>query len=256
MEFKLKKIQLFTIVLFASLSLEANYCIQVLSADSSERNSIVDEAKSNKYNKFDNVRVESRGRYLVLRVGDYARYKDAKSDIRALRRINREAYLRRCDFNEDKALYVKNASSPKDDYYEQELIPTQRRYVEKSVPVERRYIQKVEKKKKAPKTRYVKKEELTYSTSNKSLWGSCKKCFIPVYEDESEDDTAYVQEAQVVKVKPRYVKKHNEIEVRVQERTPEEDSFWIQEKEIPQKSYSKKYNRSANKFDIDEQFLP
>ena len=245
MEFKLKKIKLFAVVLFATVSLEANYCVQVLSADSSERNSIVDEAKSNKYSKFDNVRVESRGRYLVLRVGDYARYKDAKSDIRALRRINREAYLRRCDFDEDKALYVRNGVSSRDNYYEQE-----------SVPRERRYVQKVEKKKKAPKKRYVKKEELTYSTSNKSLWGSCKKCFIPVYEDEMEDDTAYVKEAQVIKTKPRYVQEYKEIEVRVKESVPVEDSFWIEEKTAQNMGYNVRDTKSANRFDIDEQFLP
>ena len=246
MEFKLKKIKLFAVFLFATVSLEANYCVQVLSADSSERNSIVEEAKSNKYSKFDSVRVESRGRYLVLRVGDYRRYKDAKSDIRALRRINREAYLRRCDFDEDKALYVRNGvSSRRDDYYEQER-----------VPVERRYVQKVEKKKKVPKKRYVKKEELTYSTSNKSLWGSCKKCFIPVYEDESEDDTVYVEKPQIVKRKAPYAQEHKEIEVRIQENTPVEDSFWIEEKTAQKMQYNKKYTKSVNKFDIDEQFLP
>jgi len=236
----MKKIQLFIIVIFTTLSLEANYCVQVLSADSSERNSIIDAAKSDKYNKFDNVRVESRGNYIVLRVGDYARYQDAKSDIRALRRINREAYLRRCDFNEDRALYVKNATAPVDDYYEEQS------------PVQKRYVQKVEKKKKVSKTRYIKKKELTYSSDDKSLWGSCKKCFVPVYEDESEKDSGYIQEPQVVKVKPSYTKKHNEIEVRVKETTPTEDSFWVEKKVAPKR----RYKESANKFGIDEQFLP
>jgi len=231
--------------LFASASLEANYCVQVVSADSSERNSIIDEAKSTKYNKFDKVRVESRGHYLVLRVGDYARYQDAKNDIRALRRINREAYLRRCDFDEDKAIYVKNAPMPRDEYYEEE-----------SAPQERKYIQRVEKKKKVPKKRYVKKEELKYSSSNKSLWGSCKKCFIPVYEDESENDTAYTEEPQVVKVKPKYVKQHDEIEVRVKETAPAEDSFWVEEKPTQKSVYKSRHTKRVNKFGIDEQFLP
>lgn len=250
----MKVIKLFGILLVVGVSLEANYCVQVMSADSSERNSIVDEAKSDKYSNFDNVRVESRGRYLVLRVGDYKRYKDAKSDVRDLRRINREAYLRKCDFFQDQALFLRDKPQKRQDYYAEEV-----------APVERTYVKKTPKKKKVLKKRYVKKEELTYSQSNKSLWGSCKKCFIPVYEEEGgvDDEVAdVVQEERPVQVKSKYTQRNDEIEVRVKEKVPSEDSFWIEEKTLTPKNYTKKYDSRKsypsdnNKFDINEQFLP
>jgi len=280
-------------MLFVSVSLEANYCIQVMTANESEKNFVIEEASSNKYSQFDTVRVEKRGRYLVFRIGDYRRYGDGVADMRAIRSIKKGSYLRKCDFDREKTLYIQQhnrrsrvqsyerprVSNVQEEYYRQDATP-------KIYKKEPKYIKSTytkQKPKKVYKTQYTKKKELTYTTSDQSLWGDCKKCFIPVYEeDATATDSTQVQEKPkevYIKREPRQVQEDNEIEVHVQEVEPDEGEFWADEKTInynnrshsrPKAIYksrqnnnikhnynsNNKYERKTNQFNIDEQFLP
>jgi len=240
MEQTLKKLQLIILFLFINLSLEAKYCIQVLTSNVSERNAIVGEARSGNYTQFEDVRVETRGRYLVFRIGDYKKYSDARDDIREVKRVQKSAYVRKCDFNQDKAIYVQNMSQ-RDEFYEQPK--------EVYTPPKKTYVKRAPKKVKAPVVHKKKKRELTYTyqANDKSLWGDCKKCFIPVYEEE--DDSTYVEVQPKQRVaEVEYVEKRNKkIEVKVPKKRVTKASFWEEEK--PRK-------KVKNRYDIDEEFLP
>jgi len=241
MESALKKLHLTILLLVTSISLEAKYCIQVLTSNESEKNSIISEARSENYNQFDDVRVEVRGRYLVLRIGDYKRYRDAKGDIRKIKKVQKGAYVRRCDFEQDNAIYIQNTSRHDELYEIAEEVDT--------LPI-KTYVQRTVKKEKPIKVQKKKKQELTYSyqSNDKSLWGECKKCFVPIYEEE--DDSTYIKvqpKQRVSKVKYEQEKSNKKIKVKIPKKRVNKDSFWEEEK--PRK-------RVSNKYDIDENFLP
>jgi len=90
----------------SSLSLEANYCIQVLSTTKDGKDAIVGEASSSKYLNFEDVRVEKRGNYLVFRIGDYSTYSGAESDLKRVKNISKKAFVRKCDFIKSKSVYI------------------------------------------------------------------------------------------------------------------------------------------------------
>ena len=80
--------KLFIFLLFISLSsLEANYCVQVATSNKSERNYILNEANNHVYNQFNDLRVEPRGDYYVLRIGDYEQYSDAQHNFDKIKRF-------------------------------------------------------------------------------------------------------------------------------------------------------------------------
>lgn len=242
----------FVVLMLIGLSLEANYCVQVLTANESERSSIVKRASSPDFAQFNDVRVESRGHYLVFRIGDYESYKDASRDISLIKEITSDAYVRKCDFVREKAVFIANESDAEvqESYYQREKV--QRESVVKSKP-------RVVKVKKAPKREYKQKEELTYSYSDEknSLWGDCKKCFIPVYEEEEEEIEYNLESPKVSTptVKRERVKK---VKVRVNKPELQEESFWAEDIPLVEESTPKvkSVKKSRNKFNIDEQFLP
>ena len=95
---------------FLVVSVHANYCVQVKSAIFSSQKWILNEAKKKQYQSYKNLRIEKRGQYLVLRVGDFKSYKEAIPLLKDLRVIEEEAYIRKCDFESKKALYIHNAT--------------------------------------------------------------------------------------------------------------------------------------------------
>lgn len=245
----MKKITISILFFLLSISLEANYCIQVLTTNESEKNSVISKASSEEYNKFNAVRVESRGRYLVFRIGDYSRYRDATQDIYELRKINKDAYIRKCDFVKEKALYIK------DDLQEREEIPsyyqTKPRAVQKTVKTQHHTQAQVKKL-------YKKKKELKYETvkTSDTLWGECKKCFVPVYEEESEEDYPELQSQE----KPKHTVTKQKKSVIVRKEKPHtKDTFWSDETTVQESApmkIEKPRPKPKNKFNIDEQFLP
>ena len=106
----MKKITLFVTLLLLGVSLQAasNYCIQVSTANQSELHTIVAKASSSNYAGFNDVRVETRGHYLVFRIGDYKSYQDAKNALARVQEVAKDAYIRKCDFQKDKAVFIVN----------------------------------------------------------------------------------------------------------------------------------------------------
>lgn len=227
--------KLFILLLLIRISLEANYCIQVLTTNKAELNFIVNEAKNIKYSNFDAVRVERRGNYLVFRVGDYNSYRDALSDVENIRSMKKGAYIRKCDFVIEKALYIKDEEKFK-------------KVVSHAINQSREYV-----KQEIPKKRYTQKKELTYTykNNNSSLWGDCKKCFIPVYEEE--DASSYKED---IKQLPVVRERKRERRVEVPEPVPTKESFWAKNTHVREVNSKKTKKKSRNRFNIDEQFLP
>lgn len=243
----MNKINFYVLFLLLSLSLEANYCIQVSTANESDRNTIINKARSEQYNKFNAVRVESRGRYLVFRIGDYLNYNDAQEDIYKLREINKEAYIRKCDFLKEKALYVK------DDFDKDEETPSY--YNNEPEPIHK-VVEPPRSSRPQVKEVYKKKKELTYTkvTNSDALWGDCKKCFVPVYEDDSEDDSPELPPKKYLENKPA---KPKNVVVHIKEKTPPKDTFWRDETTKQESAPIKiQKPKPKNKFNIDEKFLP
>jgi len=94
--------------MFIVVSIEADYCIQVQSSPLSTKDRMIKEAKSQKYDSFSDVRVESREPYAVFRIGDYEDYKDARRIFSKIRHIESDAFIRKCDLDKDKIFYIRN----------------------------------------------------------------------------------------------------------------------------------------------------
>ena len=253
---RLYKIRIFIVLMLLEVSLQANYCIQVLTVDPNELHSIIAKASSRNYADFNDVRVESRGRYLVFRIGDYKRYQDARDDIARVRETARNAYIRKCDFIREQAVFIAN-NRQEAPYYEpsRQKAPHQEALTQYEQPrsrVRKPIVQNIQKKEKQRRG-YKQREELIspYRRDN-SLWNDCKKCFVPVYGDE--EDTDDVQSSDNMQQKPRkiQVKKHKPKQVSKQE------PFWAEDVPVAKTPTPKpkRKNRTKNKFHIDEQFLP
>jgi len=112
---KMKNLLFFTILLGTITTLEAKYCIQVLSVDSKLSNVAIKEAQKDLYKNYNDVRVEERSPYSVLRVGNYNRYKDAVKKIVHIRKIHNDAYIRECKLDYDKIIYSLNLQPKRDE---------------------------------------------------------------------------------------------------------------------------------------------
>jgi len=235
--------------LLLAISLEGNYCIQVLTTNKSEKNSVIRQASSEQYSKFDDVRVESRGRYLVFRIGDYARYKDARRDIYELKKLHKDAYIRKCDFIREKALYVK------DNFQSKEEVPN---YYQSKPNYIRTTAKREEYRAPQVKKDYKKRKKIRYESVEMSgtLWGECKKCFVPVYKEDSEENYPELYSKKKSKHK---VKQQKTPLVEIKEKPQREDTFWKNEirvqESVPRK-IQKPRRKPKNKFNIDEKFLP
>jgi len=162
--------QFFLIFIFYAISLHAQHCIQVISGRDFEKNKLINEAKSLRGLQFPSVRVESRGKYLVLRFGQYTSYNSALHDLAVTKKIYHDAYIRRCEIQNDKLVFSPHT-------------------FKKTKPVRRKPKVQMEIHKKIEK-KYTYKHELNYSSKQEesSLWNDCQKCFSPMYQDEEEEN--------------------------------------------------------------------
>ena len=93
-------------ILFTQFLL-ASHCIQLLSMKSFNKNSI-DEKVFNVINNYEKSRVEKRGNFYLLRVGDFASSKDAKKSYRKLKKFFKKAVIRKCDLSSENLVFVSN----------------------------------------------------------------------------------------------------------------------------------------------------
>ncbi|MEA1918417.1 MAG: hypothetical protein U9N52_01150 [Campylobacterota bacterium] len=160
--------------IMVSIPLWANQCIQVLTLDRFEPNRIPYKIASI-LQTFDDARVERRGSYLVLRVGDYATTSQALTQIDAVRAFYHDAYIRRCDIEPSKIIYPKS----QDTSFREPMIPvTQAKAIQqndtpsKIIPIEKIVPQST-----------VHPQQNSLNT----LWQDCQKCFAPIYLEEEEE---------------------------------------------------------------------
>ncbi len=96
--------QLFYISLLFTIPASANYCIQAVTLDKFNpytMNSHLSDVLDN----FKNARIEERGKYLVLRVGDFNSLAHAQNDIKNIKKIYPDAYIRKCNIDISKTIY-------------------------------------------------------------------------------------------------------------------------------------------------------
>ncbi len=186
----------------------ANYCIQAVTLDRFDENKISSRLSSILLN-FEDARIEERGSYLVLRVGDFNSYSQALADIQSVKRYYSDAYIRKCDFDTSRIIYPDNSTPVEKKSYTHVKNPPSIRRAPKQKPIKRRAY-------KQPKP-----QETYYSDT---LWQDCQKCFAPIYleEEESEPENHVTQEVKKTK-KPKVItkKKH--------QTTPKtDDDFWVE----------------------------
>ena len=226
------------------VSLQANYCIQVLTVDQGKLHSIIAKASSKNYVNFNDVRVERRGHYFVFRIGDYERYKDAKKEITDIREITRDAYIRKCDFVKEKAVFI--ANEREEHYHEEPRKELSIQYEKPKIIVRKSIVHNIQKKEQKRREYKRRGELISPYKKEDSLWNECKKCFVPVYEDEEDEDD--VHSSDDIQKKSR--------KIQVKKNISKQESFWAED--IPANKIStQKHNiKHNNKFNIDEQFLP
>ncbi len=212
------------ILLLSSIPVLANYCIQAVTLYRFDENRI-SSRQSDVLTNFNNSRVEERGSYLVLRVGDYSSYSQALEVINGVKKYYSDAYIRKCDFDTSRIIYPKYSTpiEKKLPKYERRDIPPKREmgYEKNYTPIKKHKSQVVKKRKyEQPKP------EKAYYTD--TLWRDCQKCFAPVYleeEDDSEPEDDVVQKPK----KPIKVKKREEISKKRYKPTPKaDDDFWVE----------------------------
>ena len=93
-------------ILFTQFLL-ASHCIQLLSMKSFNKNSI-NERIFNVINNYKKSRVEKKGNYYLLRVGDFSSSKSAKKSYRKLKKIFKKAVIRKCDLTSENLVFVSN----------------------------------------------------------------------------------------------------------------------------------------------------
>jgi len=163
----------------------ATYCIQVVTLDTFDSQHMSSKL-SNIFENFNDARVEERGSYLVLRIGEYNSYSQALSSIASVKSYYNDAYIRKCDIDQSRILYQNTTTAQK---------PHQAR---------EEYILVEQKRKLVQKERYEQpKPQETYY--NNTLWKDCQKCFAPIYleDEESEPQDTATQTKKVKKSIPK-----------------------------------------------------
>lgn len=259
----MKKILLYVIIFVFATVVEANYCVQVMTTNIHDRDIIVQRASQREFSSFDDVRVERRGGYFVFRIGDYSNYKDATRAARYIKDISSDAYVRKCDFVREQAIYIKNDSQDRRNQRDLRQPPRKGIYDDvyyndgTQAKGTQSYIQEQPqetKPKQYIKKEYKQKEELSYRKvdTSDSLWRDCKKCFVPVYE---EDDTK-----RATPPPPRHSYNQPEKQVKPVAKPKRQNDFWaedIKDKDmVPKHETKKPREKPRNKFNIDERFLP
>ncbi len=261
---------IFTFLLLI-LSLKAEFCIQVYSTKSTDTNSIIRQANNPKYANFEKIRVEKRGKYFVIRIGQYRSKNEANSDLLKIKKIVPDAYSRSCTFSSQKSLFVKNNGQDiKKDFY---IYPKSVNKSPFNFEVEEQHVSEVKHqtynpiKKVKKQSNYIESQELVYPSSstqedeslNDDLWDQCNKCFSPIYTQEEEASyvTQKIREPQkeaVIQIKEKKIEK-TEIQVRIKPKDikKENNSFWTNENS---ENDEESVNFKNTHLNINEQFLP
>ncbi len=209
---------IFFILFFSSIPAFANYCIQAVTLDRFNPNNISSRL-SNILENFENARVEERGSYLVLRVGDFNSYSQALRDIGNVKRYYSDAYIRKCDFDLSRVIYP-NYTTP----VKQRVHTQTQKYTTTVQTPEKRVIKKQTYEQPKP-------QNTVYSNT---LWQDCQKCFAPIYleEEESEPEENNIQKVEV-KTTKTVLKQKKKVTLRT------DNDFWVEAVDMDTKSSDK-----------------
>ena len=101
---KILQIIWINLLLSAYLFSSDSYCIQLKSmVEFSEKN--LSSASKSILQNYEKARIEKRGVYYILRVGEYLHYVDASNDFKVLRKVFKGAYVRVCNYDELNVIY-------------------------------------------------------------------------------------------------------------------------------------------------------
>lgn len=167
-------------LLFISISAWANYCIQVVTL----YNFKLSNAPENVMHilaTYPDARIERRSSYEVLRVGDFASYSEAKTDLGTIRTGFSDAYIRKCDYDRSQVVYAPSQKSH--DLQASQPAPI----IENRPP---RYVQPAAGPQPATTARRYEQPKPAAQPYSDTLWQDCQKCFAPVYLEEEEEETA------------------------------------------------------------------
>jgi hypothetical protein len=226
---------IYTLLLFTVPAL-ANYCIQAVTLDRFNPDHMSSRL-SNILDNFQDARVEERGSYLVLRVGDFNSYSQALTNINSVKDYYSDAYIRKCDFDIARVIYPNySVNTRKTSLTQQQNDRVLIRKPKKRVVKEQKYEQ-------------PQPQNTSYSDT---LWQDCQKCFAPIYLEEEESEpkdeiTQHVEVKQVEKPKVTTKKEYKS--------TPKTDNdFWVEavdEKEKPLDKKSEEFYDSKYYPEID-----
>ena len=101
---KILQIVFINLLLSSYLFSSDSYCIQLKSMVNVNTDNLSDSTKSVVEN-FDKARIEKRGKYYVFRVGEYSSSIEASKDFKNLNKTFKDAYVRRCDYDELTFIY-------------------------------------------------------------------------------------------------------------------------------------------------------
>ncbi len=194
--------RIFYLLFLFSVPLLANYCIQAVTLDRFNPDRMSTRLSSVLGN-FEDARVEERGSYLVLRVGDFNSYSQALSNIKSIKEYYSDAYIRKCDFDTSRVLYPDFSTSGK----------------KRTITHTKRYVRAKPTKKPVETVKYEQPEPQNTYDSN-TLWQDCQKCFAPIYLEEEEDETQ--TQTQVVSKKETQKVKKQKIS------TKKDSDFWVE----------------------------
>jgi len=160
---------------------KSTYCIQVTTLNSfNEKN--INTKVSKILNNYNSARVDKRGNYLILRVGEYNKYSQTLNDLSSIKQIYSDAYVRKCDYIESKTLYPKRKKT----------------YLHRTIKSKNIDLNK----------------PAQYSDS---LWNECQKCFAPMNINYKKEN---IEDVEVIEVYPDNYKLNTYPKIKVQANTP------------------------------------
>lgn len=86
----------------------AKYYVQASSVKAKDKNFIFKEVESGVFKNESNVRVEKRGDYFSLRIGDFDNKSEAKLALSRIKRIYPDAFIRKGEYHPKRVLPYKN----------------------------------------------------------------------------------------------------------------------------------------------------
>ena len=189
---------------------------------------------------FQDARVERRGSYQVLRVGDFGSYSEAKGTLSGVKRYYKDAYIRKCDIDYSTFVYPTERNREEEKTAVVKRVPQQRFEKVEVIKPERK---RVEKK---ARVDYYQPEVRDSMIEPSSLYKDCSNCFAPIYQDEVPEEV--VEEKREKELKA-YKNPNKTLKKYPKSSSSSENDFWAnavddideRDKKVMDREYSADY---------------